>query len=66
MIFRRTSLLAAVVLLGASAVQASDIRRVVVGLDADNKSVVMFDNRMPLQSGPYGLQSINLWGGKHG
>lgn len=40
---------------------ASDIRRVVTGLDANNKSVVMFDNRMPLQSGPYGLNATNLW-----
>src|SRR5579871_1628342 len=52
---------AAVALLGCSVAQASDIRRVVVGLDADNKSVVMFDSRMPLQAGPYGLQSTNLW-----
>ena len=52
--------LAAVVLTGASA-EASDIRRVVTGLDANNKAVVMFDSRMPLQTGPYGLTSTNLW-----
>ena len=40
---------------------ASDIRRVVTGLDANNRSVVMFDNRMPLQTGPFGLNSTNLW-----
>jgi mannose-6-phosphate isomerase-like protein (cupin superfamily) len=61
MTVRKIRWLVAVALLGCSAVQASDIRRVVVGLDADNKSVVMFDNRMPLQAGPYGLQSTNLW-----
>jgi mannose-6-phosphate isomerase-like protein (cupin superfamily) len=52
--------LAAVVLAGATA-DASDIRRVVTGLDANNKSVVMFDSRMPLQAGPYGLNATNLW-----
>jgi mannose-6-phosphate isomerase-like protein (cupin superfamily) len=61
MMFRTIQLSVAAALLGCSAAQASDIRRVVVGLDADNKSVVMFDNRMPLQAGPYGLQSTNLW-----
>ena len=40
---------------------ASDIRRVVTGLDADNTAVVMFDSRLPLQAGPFGLQSANLW-----
>ena len=48
-------------LLTGVAAKASDIRRVVTGLDADNKAVVMFDSRVPLQSGPYGLQSTNLW-----
>jgi mannose-6-phosphate isomerase-like protein (cupin superfamily) len=52
--------LAAVVFTGAGA-EASDIRRVVTGLDANNKAVVMFDSRMPLQTGPYGLTSTNLW-----
>src|ERR1700686_2960689 len=52
--------LAAVILTGASA-EASDIRRVVTGLDANNKAVVMFDSRMPLRTGPYGLTSTNLW-----
>ena len=51
----------AAMLLVCSAATASDIRRVVTGLDANNKAVVMFDSRMPLQSGPYGLQSTNLW-----
>ena len=49
------------VLLAASTAGASDIRRVVTGLDAGNKAVVMFDSRMPLQPGPYGLQATNLW-----
>jgi mannose-6-phosphate isomerase-like protein (cupin superfamily) len=53
------SLIAMVVLYSAAA--ASDIRRVVVGLDANNKSVVMFDSQMPLKPGEYGLNSTNLW-----
>ena len=51
----------AAVLLAGSTAGASDIRRVVTGLDAGNKAVVMFDSRMPLQPGPYGLQATNLW-----
>jgi mannose-6-phosphate isomerase-like protein (cupin superfamily) len=61
MTFRTIQLLALVAIVAGPVAHASDIRRVVVGLDADNKSVVMFDNRMPLQAGPYGLQSTNLW-----
>jgi mannose-6-phosphate isomerase-like protein (cupin superfamily) len=48
-------------MLACSAAGASDIRRVVTGLDANNKAVVMFDSRMPLQAGPYGLNATNLW-----
>jgi mannose-6-phosphate isomerase-like protein (cupin superfamily) len=59
--FRKTIYSFAVMLLVCSAADASDIRRVVTGLDANNKAVVMFDSRMPLQSGPYGLTSTNLW-----
>lgn len=61
MIVRTIRSLAMTALLISSAAQASDIRRVVVGLDADNKSVVMFDNRVPLKAGPLGLQATNLW-----
>jgi mannose-6-phosphate isomerase-like protein (cupin superfamily) len=59
--FRKTIYSFAVTLLACSAADASDIRRVVTGLDANNKAVVMFDSRMPLQTGPYGLTSTNLW-----
>jgi len=59
--FRKTIYSLAGMLLACSAADASDIRRVVTGLDANNKAVVMFDSRMPLQSGPYGLTSTNLW-----
>jgi mannose-6-phosphate isomerase-like protein (cupin superfamily) len=60
MLQRTIPSLAALLLIG-SATEASEIRRVVTGLDGDNKSVVMFDSRLPLQAGPYGLQSTNLW-----
>ena len=59
--FRKTTYSLAVLLLACSAADASDIRRVVTGLDGNNKAVVMFDSRVPLQSGPYGLTSTNLW-----
>jgi naringenin degradation protein FdeH len=61
MIFHSIQTLAVATLLMGSAAQGSDIRRVVTGLDADNKSVVMFDSRMPLQPGPLGLHATNLW-----
>jgi mannose-6-phosphate isomerase-like protein (cupin superfamily) len=61
MMFRTIQLLAVATLLLCSVAQASDIRRVVTGLDADNKAVVLFDSRMPLQAGPLGLQATNLW-----
>ena len=44
-----------------STATGSDIRRVVTGVDANNKAVVMFDSVMPLQAGRYGLNSTNLW-----
>jgi mannose-6-phosphate isomerase-like protein (cupin superfamily) len=53
-------LLAAIVL-ACSPAAASDIRRVVTGLDANNKSIALFDSRMTLAPGPYGLNSTNLW-----
>jgi mannose-6-phosphate isomerase-like protein (cupin superfamily) len=60
MIRRVIYLIAAVLLAGATA-DASEIRRVVTGLDANNKAVVMFDSRMPLRPGPAGLNATNLW-----
>lgn len=61
MIIRRFLSLAVAALLAVTTANASDIRRVVTGLDAENKAVVLFDDRLPLQAGPYGLQSTNLW-----
>ena len=39
-----------VVLLACSAASASDIRRVVTGLDANNKAVALFDSRLTLKA----------------
>jgi hypothetical protein len=58
---RNTILSVATILFVTSAAAASDIRRVVTGLDANDKAVVMFDSRMPLKQGQYGLNSTNLW-----
>jgi mannose-6-phosphate isomerase-like protein (cupin superfamily) len=58
---RKTIPSVAAMLLITSPASASEIRRVVTGLDANDKSVVMFDSQMPLKSGPYGLNSTNLW-----
>jgi mannose-6-phosphate isomerase-like protein (cupin superfamily) len=61
MMFRTIQSVAVATLLLCRTAEASDIRRVVTGLDADNKAVVLFDSRMPLQAGPLGLQATNLW-----
>jgi mannose-6-phosphate isomerase-like protein (cupin superfamily) len=39
------------------------VRRVVTGLDAEDKAVVLFDSRLPLTSAPgrYPIASSNLW-----
>jgi len=47
--------------LTCSAATASDIRRVVTGLDAGNKASTLFDSRLTLKPGPYGLAAVNLW-----
>jgi len=48
-------------MLSFATASASDIRRVVTGLDANNKAVTLFDSRVPLALGPFGLASVNLW-----
>lgn len=50
-----------IVVLSFSTAAASDIRRVVTGLDATNKAVVLFDSRLTLAPGPYGIAALNLW-----
>jgi naringenin degradation protein FdeH len=39
----------------------ADIRRIVTGLDRNNKAVVLFDSRQPLAARPSGVASANLW-----
>jgi len=39
----------------------NDIRRVVTGLDEMNRSVVLFDSRMPLESVAPGIVATNFW-----
>jgi mannose-6-phosphate isomerase-like protein (cupin superfamily) len=58
---RKTLSLLSATMLSCSIAAASDIRRVVTGLDANNKSTVLFDSQVPLTSGRYGLTSVNLW-----
>ncbi|MGA7070319.1 cupin domain-containing protein [Bradyrhizobium sp.] len=62
MMFRTIQTLAVAALVACSAaVNASEIRRVVTGLGANDKAVVLFDSRVPLRAGPFGLQATNLW-----
>lgn len=49
------------ILLPCSMASASDIRRVVTGLDANNKAVVLFDSSLSLNVGKSGIPSVNLW-----
>ena len=49
------------VVLGCSTGTAGDIRRVVTGLDAANKAVVLFDSRLTLNTGKSGNPAANLW-----
>jgi mannose-6-phosphate isomerase-like protein (cupin superfamily) len=52
--------IAAIVIVGSSAA-ASDIRRVVTGLDERNHAVVLFDSRMPLKQDSPVISSTNFW-----
>ena len=62
MMFRTIQTLAVAALVACSAAaNASEICRVVTGLDANDKAVVLFDSRVPLRAGPFGLQATNLW-----
>ena len=51
----------AALLLACSAASASDIRRVVTGLDANDKAIALFDGVLPLAPGKSGLPAANLW-----
>jgi len=48
-------------LLACSVASASDIRRVVTGLDANDKAVVLFDSRLTLKAPESRPASVNLW-----
>lgn len=43
------------------AANASDIRRIVTTLDADNKSTTLFDSNVPLEAGKSGNPGALLW-----
>ena len=49
------------VLLACSSATAADVRRVVTGLDANNKAVPLFDGRLTLNPGRSGNPAANLW-----
>lgn len=51
----------AVLLLLTAAGSASDIHRVVTGLDANNKSTTLFDSSVPLEVGKSGNPGAVLW-----
>jgi mannose-6-phosphate isomerase-like protein (cupin superfamily) len=48
-------------LLASSSATASDIRRVVTGLDANDKAIALFDSVLPLTPGKSGNPATNLW-----
>ena len=60
---RKTFCSLAMLLVACASARADDIRRVVTGLDDNNKAVVLFDSRLPLTPapGPYPFTSTNLW-----
>jgi mannose-6-phosphate isomerase-like protein (cupin superfamily) len=47
--------------LACSTGTAADIRRVVTGLDANNKAVAQFDSLLTLRPGKSGIPAANLW-----
>jgi mannose-6-phosphate isomerase-like protein (cupin superfamily) len=49
------------VVFGCAAATASDIRRIVTGLDGGNKAVVLFDSTLTLNPGKSGNPAANLW-----
>jgi len=51
----------AAILIAGSAATASDIRRVVTGLDERNHAVVLFDSRIPLKQDSPVISSTNFW-----
>src|SRR5207302_405395 len=58
---RKTYWSIVIVLFACSTAAAGDIRRVVTGLDDNNKAIVLFDSRLMLSPGPFGIAATNLW-----
>src|SRR5262249_2439313 len=58
---RRTVCSIVTVMLACPPATAADIRRVVTGLDTNNKAIVLFDSRMTLSPGRSGIPQTNLW-----
>src|SRR6266704_2840506 len=50
----------ATILLAGATANATDIRRVVTGLDENNKAIVLFDSSIPLREGR-GVSRADLW-----
>ena len=50
-----------VVVLACSAGGAAEVRRVVTGIDQNNKAVVLFDSSLTLKPGGSGNPAANLW-----
>ena len=51
----------AIVMLACSSGTAADVRRVVTGLDANNKAIALFDSPLTLKPGGSGNPAANLW-----
>src|SRR3982074_191734 len=58
--FRKVFWSLAIVPLACSSGTAADIRRVVTGLDANNKAIALFDGRLTLKPGGSGNPAANL------
>ena len=58
---RRTFWSLVTIMLACCAGNAADVRRVVTGLDANNKAIALFDGRVPLIPGGSGNPAANLW-----
>jgi mannose-6-phosphate isomerase-like protein (cupin superfamily) len=58
---RKVALSIVAIHVACSAAAATDIRRVVTGLDSNDKAVALFDSRLTLNPGKSGNPSVNLW-----
>src|SRR6266436_2229181 len=58
---RKTFCSIVTIMLACSAAAAADVRRVVTGLDANNKAIAVFDSRVTLNPGGSGNPAANLW-----